>query len=124
MKNLNSLRPAAMRLAHKLKSDTLSFGATQTKAWKVVKVKAAMKEREVNFNFYQKAKNPNFKGQLVMTNRTGTTNLDLIPVEFHPKKKKEGAKPRKKNPTQIGYFDFMRMGWRSFSAKNYLSAVL
>lgn len=121
---MNNLRSQAMKLAHKLKSDQLSFGKAISKAWRVVKMKKAMQATEVNFSYYQKAKNPNFKGQLVMTNRTGTTNLDLIPAQFHPKKKKEGAKPRKKNPTQIGYFDFMRMGWRSFSAKNYLAAVL
>ena len=123
MKNLNSYRSSVMRLAHAMKSDTITFGQAITKAWAIIKMKKKMSESNepVNFNYMQKGKKVS---GLVMTNRRGTTNLDLIPVKFHPKKKVAGAKPRKKNPTQIGYFDFMRMGWRSFSAKNYLSAVL
>ena len=120
----NSIRSQVMILAHKIKSDKLTFGKAISKAWKVIKVKKAMQQKEVNFSFYQKAKKDSPAKGLVMTNRTGTTNLDLIPVQFHPKKKAVGATPRKKNVTQVKYFDFMRNGWRSFSAANYMAAVL
>lgn len=110
-----------MRLAHKMKSDKLSFGTAISKAWRVIRCKQAMKQKEVNFSFYQVAKKTT---GLVMTNRRGTTNLDLIPVQFHPKKKVAGATPRKKNITQVKFFDLDKNGWRSFKADRYLAAVL
>jgi len=47
-----------------------------------------------------------------------TTNLDLIPVEFHPKQKESTVVP---NDKVIRVFDLENDGWRSFLADNVIS---
>lgn len=47
-----------------------------------------------------------------------TTNLDLIPVEFHPKQKEPTAIS---NDKVVRVYDLENEGWRSFRFDNVLS---
>ncbi len=49
-----------------------------------------------------------------------TTNLDLIPVEFHPK---QNDSTRTVNDKIVCAFDLEKQGWRSFIADNVISFV-
>lgn len=47
-----------------------------------------------------------------------TTNLELIPVQFHPKQKESAAAP---NDKVIRVYDLENDGWRSFLVDNVIS---
>lgn len=50
-----------------------------------------------------------------------TTNLELIPVEFHPKQKETPLQP---NDKVVCAYDLENNGWRSFIADNVISFEL
>jgi len=50
-----------------------------------------------------------------------TTNLDLIPVEFHPKQNDSDRVP---NDKVVCAYDLENNGWRSFIADNVISFEL
>ena len=50
----------------------------------------------------------------------GTTNLDLIPKEFHPKTKEVPAEPKPETDL-IHYYDINSKGWRCFWLENLIS---
>lgn len=50
-----------------------------------------------------------------------TTNIDLIPIEFHPKQKESTLKP---NDKVVCVYDLENNGWRSFIADNVISFEL
>jgi hypothetical protein len=50
-----------------------------------------------------------------------TTNLDLIPVEFHPKQRETPPTP---NDKVVCAYDLEHNGWRSFIADNVISFEL
>jgi len=77
------------------------------KALKVLAIKEGMKEGEVIFSFCKTDGSKRIA--------RGTTSLDLIPIEKHPK-----GSDRKRNPLQIYFYDVQANAAKSFLASNIL----
>jgi len=50
----------------------------------------------------------------------GTTNLDLVPKDLHPKDMDENYEGKPKNDALVTYFDLEKMSWRSCRVENIL----
>lgn len=104
----NTTRSKAMKLAHAIRKQNkfLTWGQCQAQAWKVIKLKAALKTGVVEF-VYQKQ-----NGELRAAKGT------LSPELFSYKSKSSG----KPSPlTIVKYFDCDKNAFRSFRAERILS---
>jgi hypothetical protein len=97
------MRSKAMKLAWALYKKGLSFGEAQRKAWKVLKLKEAMKVGEVEFTFLKKDGSIRpAKGTLQINYQKKTNRTSPIDV--------------------IAYFDIEKQSFRSFKAENLIAA--
>lgn len=83
-----------------VKTMGMTMSAALRAAWKAIKVKVAMAKAVVKFTFRKKDGSERVA--------EGTTNLNTIPVEKHPKEGKASS------PKVITFFDTIKQEWRSF----------
>lgn len=106
MQNLNSTRSKVLELAHSMKSETMSFGKAQVKAWQVIRAKELMKNNVVEIT-YNKVNGEERKA-------IATLNPALLPVA------KTASAPRKKVSNKVTYFDIEIGQFRSFLPQNFV----
>lgn len=90
-----------------VKSMGMTMSEALKAAWKAIKVKVALAKGVVKFAFRKKDGS--------VREAEGTTNLNTIPVEKHPKEGKASS------PKVITFFDTLKQEWRSFKPETIIS---
>lgn len=105
-----STRSEALTLAHQIRRQNqfLTWGQCQSQAWKVVKLRAALRTQPTRFTFQ--------KTDGEVRQAYGTTNTTFFQYEHK-------GTDRAEAPCQIKYFDLEKMAWRSFRAERILSVA-
>jgi len=105
-------RSEVLTLAHSIRRQNqfLTWGQCQAQAWKVVRLRSALRAGAARFSFQ--------KTDGEVREAYGTTNAGLFQYQS-----KGTAADRAESPCQIKYFDLEKNAWRSFRAERILSVA-